>query len=90
VRKGALLGFVKVQMPSEMVLNECSILTGDRGPWASPPSRPQLGRDGLVVKDVNGKTRYVPLVEFASREARDRWSDAVIAALRASHPDALS
>jgi hypothetical protein len=89
--KGALRGWATVAMPSGMVLNDCGIFLGDNDTtWASPPSKPQISRDGTVIKDQNGKAKYSPCVEFASKEARNRWSDQVIAAVRASHQDALS
>ena len=89
VPKNSLVGFAKVEFPSRMVINDITILTGERGPWASPPSKPQLDRDGNVLRDQNGKIRYSPIIEFADRETRTRWSNAVIDALRAAHPEAL-
>src|SRR5580698_8717048 len=86
LRKNALLGFAKVQLPSGMVIHDVTILTGDRGAWASPPSKPLIGRDGTVIKD-GAKTRYAPVIEFATKETRDRFSSGVIDALRASHPE---
>jgi hypothetical protein len=89
LRRNSLLGFARVQLPSGLVINDCIILTGERGPWATPPSKPQISRDGNVIKDQNGKIRYTPVFEFTSREIRDRWSGAVIEALRTSHPEAF-
>jgi hypothetical protein len=75
LNKGRLRGFAKVLLPSA---------------WASPPARPQIGKDGEVLRESSGKTKYSPVIDFASRETRRRWSDMVIEALRASHPDALA
>jgi hypothetical protein len=36
------------------------------------------------VKDEAGKIAYVNIFEFADRAARDRFSDAVVAAVRAT------
>jgi hypothetical protein len=41
------------------------------------------------MKAADGKALWTPIISFTSREHRDRWSDGVIAALRASHPHAL-
>jgi hypothetical protein len=49
-----------------------------------------LNRDGMHVKGSDGKQVWTPVILFASRELRDRWSDAVLAALRFSHPNALA
>ena len=89
LQKGSLLGFVKVELPSGMILADVTILSGDRGPWASPPSKPMIDRDGAAMKDAAGKVRYSPIVEFASKEVRDRFSAAVVEALRLSHPKAI-
>jgi hypothetical protein len=89
VQKGALRGFAKVQLPSGMIVSDVTVLTSDRGPWASPPSKPMVGRDGTVMRDDAGKTKYSPIIEFASRERRDQFSAAVIAALTDAYPDAM-
>src|SRR5690349_16480409 len=89
VRKGALLGFCQVAMPSGMILIDVTILTGERGPWASPPARPMTDRDGTPLRDERNKVRYAPVIEFSSRNIRDRWSKAVIEVMRVAHPEAL-
>ena len=58
VRTG-LLGFAKVRFPSGMIIADVTVLTGERGFWASPPSKPQIGSDGVVIKDF--KHREGPL-----------------------------
>jgi DNA-binding cell septation regulator SpoVG len=90
LRKGSLLGFAKIELPSGMVITDVTILTGDRGPWASPPSKPMIDRDGVAMKDAAGKVRYSPIIEFTSKEVRERFSAAVIDGLRASNPEALA
>jgi DNA-binding cell septation regulator SpoVG len=90
MRRNSLLGFVKVELPSGMVIADVTILSGDKGAWASPPSKPLIGRDGAVLKDAAGKARYQPIIDFTSKEVRNRFSEGVVAALRAAHPEALS
>ncbi len=89
MRKGSLLGFAKVELPSGMVLNDVTIMSGERGPWASPPSKPMIGRDGTAMTDASGRTKYSPIVEFTSKEVRQRFSDGVVEGLRAAHPEAF-
>jgi hypothetical protein len=91
VRRNSLLGFARVELPSGMVIADVTVmLAGTTGrPWASPPSKPMVDREGVVLKDPNGKIRYTPIIEFTSREIRTRWSDAVIAAMQAAHPEAF-
>jgi hypothetical protein len=90
LNKGQLPGFTRVLLPSGLILVGCPVGLNDKGAWASPPARPQIGKDGEVLRKSSGKIKYSPVIDFASREIRRRWSDAVIAALRASHPEALS
>ncbi len=88
--RNSLLGFAKVEFPYGLVINDVTILKGERGPWASPPSKPMVSRDGAVLKGDDGKLRYVAMIEFASKEIRTRWSSSVIEAMRAAHPDVFA
>ena len=90
MRRNSLLGFAKVEFPSGMIVSDVTLLQGEKGPWASPPSKPMIGRDGAVMKDDAGKVRYVPIIEFVDKATRNRWSDSVIEALRAAHPEVLA
>jgi hypothetical protein len=47
-----------------------------------------MERDDVSMKNQRGKIRYSPLIEFTSKEVRDRWSAAVIDAMRAAYPEA--
>lgn len=87
MRRNSLLGFAKVELPSGMVISDVTILSGEHGPWASPPSKPMVGRDGAVLKDAAAKVKYQAIIEFASKDIRTRWSDAVIAAMKIAHPE---
>jgi hypothetical protein len=86
LRKNSLLGFCKVEFPSGLVISDITVLTSPRGPWASPPSKTMVDRNGVVLKDAAGKIRYSRFIECKSKEIRDRWSSAVIEAMRAAHP----
>jgi DNA-binding cell septation regulator SpoVG len=88
-RSGALRAFAKVKLPSGVIMHGIAILVGQHGPYAMPPSTPMIGRDRMVVKNGNGKTVYQPVVEFTTKEAAKRFSDAVIEAIRASNPEVL-
>ena len=89
VTKNTLRGFAKVRMPSGMIFAEVAVHVRDGRAWASPPSKPVLTRDGQHMRGSDGKLLWTQLIIFANRELRDRWSDAVLAALRQSHPHAL-
>ena len=90
IRAGAMRGFADVHLPSGMILHRCSIFAKDGKAWASPPSKQVIGRDGTVQKTADGKTRYEPTVSFVDRATQERWSNAVIEALRLAHPEALA
>jgi hypothetical protein len=88
--KNSLVRFAKFELPSGLIISDVTVLNGSHGPWAPPSSKPIINRDGVVLKDDNRKVRYVPIIEFTSKEIRSRASDAVIEALPQSHPDALA
>lgn len=91
LRRNSLRGFAKIRLASGMILNDVAIhVSGDNKLWAAPPSKPMLDREGQVLRDAEGKIRYVPLIAFATKEQRDRFSSLVVDAMRASHPEALS
>ena len=84
-----LRGWVIVLQPSGQRIHDCGLFCQDGKWWVSPPSKPRIGRDGQQMRDASGKPQWSPVVSFVSREVGNRWSDAVIAALRLSHPHAL-
>ena len=86
--KGALRGFVTVELPCGLVLHDVAIFAGRNGPWASLPSKPVLDRDGCQRSDTNGKPQYAPIAEWRSRELADRFSAAIVKLVRTAHPDA--
>ena len=91
VIKNTLRGFARVRLPSGMVLVDCALHVGSNGrAWASPASKPMLDRNQNVMRDAEGKIRYVPTLEFVDKSTRDRFSDAVVAAVRERYPDALT
>ena len=42
------------------------------------------------MKDADGKGLWAPIISFATKDIRDRWSAAAVEALLASYPEALS
>ena len=90
VCKGSLRGFAKVVMPSGMILSDVSIHVDAGRAWAMPASKAMLDRNGLVIKDPSGKIRYAPIITFSTKHLRDRFSNAVIEAIRISYPESLA
>jgi hypothetical protein len=89
INAGALRCLVNVALPSGMILLGCAVFVKDDRTWAAPPGKPVIGRAGIVEKTPQGKTRYEPTVSFADRATAERWSDAVIAAVRLAYPEAI-
>jgi hypothetical protein len=90
VAKNSLLGFATVRMPSGMLLHDVGVHRQGGSFWAMPASKPMLDRSGTQLKDASGKLRWVPIVSFADKATRDRWSQAVVAALREQRPDLVA
>jgi hypothetical protein len=90
-KKGTKLGVASVAFPSGIVIGEIVIHRhGDRC-WAQPPSRPvMMPGDQDLARDDDGKVRWdTHLIAFTTTNSRRRWSDQVLAAIRAAHPGLL-
>ena len=90
IRKNTLRGFARVALPSGMLIADVAVHVSNDQAWASAPSKPMLDQEGVVMRNPDGKTRYSPIVSFSSKEHRNRFSAAVVAAMRAAYPEALS
>lgn len=82
VERNSLRGFCMVSLPSGLILHDVSVYCKDSRWWASPASKPMLDRDGKAMRGEDWKIKYLPIVSFASKEIRDRFSEQVIEALR--------
>jgi hypothetical protein len=90
VLRNSLRGFCRVRFRSGLVIAEITLHVTNGRPWASPPARSMTDRNGAPMRDENGKTRWQPLITFATKAHRDNWSDQVVAAVLAAYPDALA
>ena len=89
MKKNTLLGFACVRTPSGLLFHDVAMHRKGDICWASPASKPQMGRDGTQMRAPDGKLLWRPVVSFSSKKARDNWSSSVIEALKASHPEAF-
>ena len=87
---GALRGFADVEFPSGAIFHECGVFEQNGRWWASPAAKPQVSREGTVLRDDRGKTKYIPVVSFRDKARRDLWSSAVVTAVHAVHPEVLA
>ncbi len=88
-RSNSLRGFATIELPSGLIFIGVGFHARDGRTWAMPPSKPRLGRDGAQMVGVDGKKTWDPIIGFASKSVRDRWSAAAVEALLASYPNAL-
>ena len=82
MRKGALLGFACVRLGR--------VMRSDNRMWCGLPGKPMLNREGRAKVNDSGKTVYAPVLEWADKEAGNRFSEAVIEAIEAKHPGDLT
>src|SRR5262249_27459608 len=87
---GTMLGYLSVELPSGLVINDAKLMMGPQGAlWIAMPSQKRVDRDGNPAVGQDGKQSYSQFVEFANRAAADKFRDLVLDALRRDHPDAL-
>jgi hypothetical protein len=81
--RNSLLGFVKLSLePSGIVLNDCTFHSKDGQEWIGLPGKPQIDKDGATRRDsTTGKILYTPCVEIPSKDARERFQKAAVAAV---------
>jgi len=87
--RNTLRGFADVRVGKSLVIREVAVHVSHGKAWAALPSKPVL-KDGRATTDERGKVRYVPMMEWADKDTRDAFSDAVVAAVRAQDPNAVN
>jgi hypothetical protein len=89
-QSNTLRGTFTTYLPSGLVLHEMTLHTRDGAWWIALPARPLL-QDGAALHDEHGKVRYsAALVSFANRQARERFTGQMLAALRLAHPQVFA
>ena len=89
IRKGALAGVAAIRLPNGLTINKVMVFIQGSRTWVSLPSEPMVNRDGMVMTDAAGKRRYAPLMSWPDKTTADKFSAAVVAAVKARHPDAF-
>jgi len=82
LERGSLLGFADLQMDSGLILLGCTFHESNGKRWCSPPGRPQLDGDKKPMLE-NGKVIYAPVIDFADKSLRFKWSAQAVAAIDA-------
>lgn len=89
VRRNTLRGFAKVQLRNGLIIDDVYIGEKDGRSWAWLPSKMMAGRDGKPMLDKEGKTRYQPIVAWATDALQDEFSRRMSALVREKHPEAF-
>jgi hypothetical protein len=87
--RGSLRGFAKIRIGKSLIVSDDRLHTSHGKCWASLPARPMLGSDSVALRDPDGRIRYVPILEWSCRDARDAFSTAVIEAVNRESPEAF-
>src|SRR6516165_3898193 len=75
---GSMRGFVSVELPSGLIVNDVKLMIGPGGKyWIATPAIKRTTEGGEPKFDARGKPVWSPIVEFASREARDKFTGLV-------------
>jgi hypothetical protein len=82
LRQGKLYGFCDVELPIGLRINQCPVLDGPEGLWASLPTRVEIDREGRARTGANGERIYQPMNEWRSRRLREAFSERVVALVR--------
>lgn len=86
--KGSLRGFATVELSIGLTIEDCPVLIGRAGAWATLPGRPVLDRDGRQVR-ADGRVQFAAILKWRDRELQNRFSAAVVELIRAHNPAAL-
>jgi hypothetical protein len=84
---GTVLGFISAELPSGMIVHSMRLMRGPAGKlWIGMPDTSD--DDSLILNDA-GKPMYDKIIEFANGRAREKFGEAILAALQRSHPEAI-
>jgi DNA-binding cell septation regulator SpoVG len=72
--KNTLRAFLTLTLPSGLILHNCSFHAKDQEQWIGLPTRQYKTGEGTVA--------YAPLIEFASKEARQRFQSVALLAVK--------
>ena len=88
LRRNTMFGFAKLQLGA-MTIIDCTVHENGDKRWCGLPAKPMIYSEGHAKRDDTGKIKYIPLAQWATKAASDRFSESVIVALLEKHPDAF-
>ena len=87
INKSNLVGFAEILMPSGIGFVDVTIMRKESHYWAMPPAKPLLVNGAHKIDPYTNKPIYAQIIKFSTKELKQKWSDAVIAALKMSYPE---
>jgi hypothetical protein len=86
-RTASLRGFCDVLLvETGLHIRDVGLFEKDGRRWVMLPGRPQVNREGHLLKEPDGKVKYATILQF-EREQGDAFTRAVIAAVLEQHPN---
>jgi hypothetical protein len=83
---GTMLGWLNLRLPSGLVINDAKLMIGPQGKrWVALPAVPQTHADGSP-RLVDGKKAWRQIVEFQSKQVREKFETQILNELRRTHP----
>jgi hypothetical protein len=85
---GPVLGLFDVELPSGLQILDIRFGVGSRGGACVMMSAEKMrDRDDRILLDDRGRPKWRTLVNFRTKDVRERFSDQVLAAMRRAHPE---
>ena len=84
---GTLLGYATVRTSPGVIISGIGVFLSEKGAWARWPATAQRNRAGEVIRDGNGKTKYVSYLRWETPDLEKRWSAWLIGQVRAKYGD---
>src|SRR5262245_23543123 len=89
LQRNTLVGFAAVRISAmRLTILEVALHTKGEAQWAQLPSTAQL-RDGMLVRNEQGKTQFVAVLEYDTPGVRNAFSQAVVRAALEHDPQAF-
>jgi hypothetical protein len=81
--KNTLQGFAKIKVPAwGLTIDGVGIHKKDDRAWVQLPARPQIDKEGNVLREDDGKIRYAKVLEIDDKRAAWDFGDRVVEAVR--------